>query len=445
MKRKNIEYISLFVMGILVLFLSLNFTYTKVYAEDLCPGIPDDSQECLEYLQNEYDQLQGEKSNLQKRLEAEEYQQLSLGEKINYLSKQISQSEKLIASKEVEINTQTVEIYLLEKDIQKKEDSIAVMKQEISVLEESVSQRIEESYKYSFIGTLEIFLDGGDFGSILRKTKYLIETREKDKIALVEMNDRVGELRAEELALADEKKSLEEKRYQLEEDRTQLVTDKKELDVQKAEYNKLLTESKLKSAEYEAKINSLTKAAAEIDNAVAKLILQLYNTGKLGDGTHVGRGDVIGIDGHTGCAYGTHLHYVVYKNNVIQNPLNYLTGTYYLSSGFFHVPMSGAVLTQGYRPPNNPSHYAIDMISTNSGNQSGEKYCVHEGELKCDVSFENCSWNPSSWFNLRGEGAPVRASDDGTVFYYTDWYGGKYAVLIHDDEIYKTLYLHLKY
>ena len=444
MERSKVKNIFLLILGIFVVFLSLSMGNTSVYAEeDLCPGMADSSQECLDYLQDKYNDLQSEKSNLQDQLEHEEYQQLSLSEKVSYLSGQIYQSEKLIESMEVEIAAKTVEISLLEKDILEKEDSISIMRQEISILEISVNQRIEESYKYSFIGTLEIFLNGGTLDNILRKTKYLTVTREKDKEALVQMNDQVGILSAEELDLANKKESVEEKSIALEEEKTELVTEKKELDVQKAEYNRLFAESKAKSAEYETQIYSLTQRAAEVDNAVAALILQLYDTGKLGDGTHVRRGDTIGIDGHTGCAYGTHLHFVVYKYNVKQNPLNYLSGSSSLSTGFFYVPMSGAVLTQGYRPPSNPSHYAIDMVSTTSGNQSGEKYCVHQGDLLCDPDFQNCSWDPGSWFNLRGEGAPVKAADPGYVYYYTDWFGGNYAVLIHDDKIYKTLYLHL--
>jgi len=39
------------------------------------------------------------------------------------------------------------------------EEDIAVLEQEISILGNSVNKRVAESYKYSFIGPLELFLD----------------------------------------------------------------------------------------------------------------------------------------------------------------------------------------------------------------------------------------------------------------------------------------------
>ncbi len=118
MVKSKIKYIFLFVIGIFSIFLTLNYTYTKVYAEeDLCPDIDDNTEECLEYLNKKHNALEAEQSDLQTQLKDEEYQQLSLNEKISYLSGQISQSEKLIETMEVEISAKTVEIGLLEKEI----------------------------------------------------------------------------------------------------------------------------------------------------------------------------------------------------------------------------------------------------------------------------------------------------------------------------------------
>ena len=59
MERSKVKNIFLLILGIFVVFLSLSMGNTSVYAEeDLCPGMADSSQECLDYLQDKYNDLQ---------------------------------------------------------------------------------------------------------------------------------------------------------------------------------------------------------------------------------------------------------------------------------------------------------------------------------------------------------------------------------------------------
>ena len=449
--NKRVKHIVLFLTGIFTIFLTLNFTYTKVYAEDsLCPSTMDpNSWECYNYLSKKSSELKKQQSSLEDKLADEEYAQLNLTQKINYITNQISQSEKLIESMEVEISAKTVEIGLLEKELLEKEDSISIMKQEISILEESVNQRIEESYKYSFIGTLEIFLNGGDLDSILRKTKYLIETREKDKEALSEMNDKVGELKAEELELASEKEVLESKKVELEEQKTGLVTEKKELDEQKEEKNILLAESKAKQKEYQEDLAYVSEVISSVDQIKTDLLYELYKSGQLGDGAPVQKSQPIGKEGHTGCSFGSHLHYEVRTSAGIRiNPDDgYLNvgGLYSsITSGSYYSPLAGAILTGTYTS----SHKALDMVSTVEGNQNYEKYTVPYG-LCSDVdnilnyrryTLKLADWNKAY---LTGEGANVYASESGTIYFKTYSDGGRAAIIEHEDGS-TTFYLHLQ-
>ncbi|MHC1716273.1 MAG: hypothetical protein AB9915_00020 [Candidatus Dojkabacteria bacterium] len=111
---------------VLTIFLLLSFTFSLVffssdkviYAQTECPSnIDPNSQACVDYLNNQINKLQKERGTISKDLKEEEYQQLSLTEKISYMNKQITDTEKVIKTLEVEIAAHDVEIKLLEKSI----------------------------------------------------------------------------------------------------------------------------------------------------------------------------------------------------------------------------------------------------------------------------------------------------------------------------------------
>jgi len=429
MEGNKVKNLFLLVLGILTLFLSLNFINSKAYAEDVCPGMDDDSPECLDYLKDKLDDLGQRNSEIQNQLLDEEYQQLSLSEKIVYITDQIDQSEKLIESMEVEIDAKTVEISLLEKDIQEKEDDISIMKQEISVLEVSVNQRIEESYKYSFIGTLEIFLNGGTLDNILRRTKYLTTTRDKDKEALTEMNDKVGILRAEELDLDHEKESVEGKKTELEEEKTDLIVLKKGLDTQKVEKNRLLAESKVREAELSAEYAQNVKAISDLDAAIIAYIAihgdEARNYG------HVDVGEWIGGMGNTGASSGAHLHFSI-KSNYYGNPcagdIPVLSG--YLTTGenSWKVGWDGWVW---------PIMHAGSLPLPIAGPYVVMSQDYHQGYAIDLVSYRY-------WGDLYGNyGAPIYSIMEGELYKAVDGYGGNYAYIRHPNG-WTSCYLHLQ-
>ena len=438
------KLLTILFVSILTVFLVTLFLPSKIEAEISCPKYMSD-QECLEYLNNQLDELEKNKSNLRDNLAEEQYQQKTLEEKLSYITNQIAQTEKVVKSIQIEIAAKNVEISILEKDITEKENQVSLMRQEISVLEDIVNKRVIELYKYSFYDAFHLFLDTDNFSSILRKAKYMISSREKDKYFLQEYHSNVDRLKEEEEILSSQKEDLQLKRKQIEEEEKELLTERANLEDQKAEKNSLLAQSEKREKQYFAELQYINNEISAAENAATELVLRLYNTGQLTNGTHVKRGTIIGADGHTGCSFGTHLHFVIRKNEWYDNPLSYLTYSGgYVSSGTFLAPMTRAYMTQGY----GGSHYAIDLVSMNSGYQGYDRYEVPYGlcPIVDSILDSRKATGRSDWnlAYLKGETAPVYAIADGTVYYYTDKYGGKYALLVHDDKTYKSLYVHLK-
>lgn len=418
------------------------------FAQVSCPShMEPESIACLDYLREQMTNLERDQGSVQKRLKDEEYQQLNIRERIAYTNSQIEQTENVIKGLEIEIAAYDVEIRLLEKIIKEKEDNVSVLGQEINVLEEAVTKRVTESYKYSFIGPLELFLDLRNLSSILRKTKYMAVTRMQDRVYLEEFGSKREEIKEEEAVLAAKRADVQVKRNAIDENKIELAVEREALTKARAEQSNLLAESRRREAEFKAQLEELSSAIASVDKAVTDLINHLFDTGQLEDGSEVWEGTLIGRQGHTGCSYGSHLHFEIRNANGHRvNPLNgylRLGAGNRIYPGIYITPVSGALLTGGY----NSYHQAIDMVSLTDGNQNLEMYNVPwglcsivDGILTRRRNAGDPNWNRAY---LTGEGAAIRAIAPGTVYYGTDWYGGKWALVVHDNGE-RSFYLHLQ-
>lgn len=425
-----------------LLFFSFSFgflvTYKeeKVLAQASCPSnINPDSIECLDYLRNQLGVLQKQQGTIQKQLEDEEYEQLSLQEKIAYTNNQIEQTENVIKSLEVEIAAHDVEIKLLEKNIQEKEDNISLLRQEINILEKAVTQRVTESYKYSFIGPLELFLDMKNLSSVLRKTKYLAITRSQDRKHLEEYSGKVLEIKDEEKVLSEKRADLQVKRNTIDEERIELADVRKNLANQKAERERLLAESKAKEAELLAAYQANIKKLADLDKAIINYI----NThqSEIVDGGWVTTGIAIGRMGNTGCSSGSHLHFGLNSGTKYDGWGYFFSDVNLFSNGYLKLGGRSFLYWERdnwWSPLVLPGSVRVPL----SGNYILMTQDEHQGNAIDLVSYSQNAWG------YKNEGAPIYPIMDGQLYKGVEGVcGGKYAIVHHANGM-VSVYLHLQ-
>jgi peptidoglycan hydrolase CwlO-like protein len=447
MKKKNIVLTIFLGVFSLSFFFGLSRYYEKpVFAEVSCPSYIDpDSLECLDYLREQMGIVQDQQSSLQRQLEAEEYEQLSLQEKINYINNRISWTENNIRSLEVQIAAHNIEIKLLEDSIQKMEDNISVLGQEITTLEGAVTKRVTESYKYSFVGPLELFLDSKSFSSILRKTKYLIVTRNQDRLYLEEYSVKSAEIKNEEDILNEEKAELQATRNAIDENRIELAETRNDLSAQKDERERLLAESKVKEAELLAAYQANIKKVADLDKAIINYI----NThqSEIVDEGWVTTEMPIGRMGDTGLSNGAHLHFGLNSGKkYVIGGFNYgyfwsdinLFSRGYLVKGPDSFLQWGPPCSWGTPCPWwSPLIYAGSVRVPLSGAYILMTQDEHQGNAIDMVSYSRNEWG------YKNEGAPIYPIMDGQLYKGVDGYGGKYAVVYHSNGT-VSVYLHLQ-
>ncbi|PKN02748.1 hypothetical protein CVU76_01795 [Candidatus Dojkabacteria bacterium HGW-Dojkabacteria-1] len=420
----------------LTIVTAVNLPARDTDASSLCPSNMDpSSRECLDYLRAKLAEANKQQSALSKKLADEQYQQLSLQEKINYITQQVAETERVINTLHMEIAAQDVEINLLAKEIQAKEDQLSILKQEINILKEVVNQRVTESYKYSYVGFLELIMDVKNIDTVLRKTKYLIETREKDKSSLESYGKRTEELEQEEILLAKERAELQIKRNDIEVEKTRLVEEKNSLAAQKAERERLLAESQRRGREILAQLDTYRTMQSSFDNAIMEYIAahgdKMANYGWVTKGTWIGTVK----EGSSACSTGTHLHFSIdtigssawdgcgkvntFAGHLVKSTDYWWMSAsgwkyFYITSGSMRVPLGGTVIltgdgsTHSARGSCTAPRYAIDITST-------------------------------LWTNI-----PVYAAMDGNLRKGVDSCGDQYAVIDNPNTGLRTAYFHMK-
>jgi hypothetical protein len=315
------------------------------------------------------------------------------------------------------------------------EDNISVLGQEINTLQGAVTKRVTESYKYSFVGPLELFLDSKSFSSILRKTKYLIVTRNQDRLYLEEYSVKSAEFKNEEDILNEEKAELQATRNAIDENRIELAETRNDLSAQKDERERLLAESKIKEAELLAAYQANIKKVADLDKAIINYI----NThqSEIVDEGWVTTEMPIGRMGNTGLSNGAHLHFGLNSGRRYDG-WGYFWSDVNLFSGGYLKKGGNSFLYWGY-----PWYWWSPLIYSGSTRVplSGAYIIMtqdeHQGNAIDMVSYSQNAWG------YKNDGAPIYPIMDGQLYKGVDGYGGKYAIIHHTNGM-VSVYLHLQ-
>jgi len=424
--------------------------YASEYSSD-CDLI-EDPESRLSCYQDEYQKVEDERKKLEDSYRDEANKYDALYSQILSLNNQIAIMELDITSKQIEISQKNTEINIDEKEKAKNEVEIATTAQEISEVESKVQGNIARVYKMSTIDSIEILFGSGAIWEQFGEAKYVQSIQSEDEDLILLLDDKYRDLSENQEKIDSHIADIEDCRAQIEAEYQQLNELQVQLALQKDQREIVLAESEKVLQQYEAAIAEAQQYENEVSAIVSSMIMELYNSGQLGVGTAVKKGDVIGYEGHSGCALGAHLHFEIHKNNIRQNPLNYLTynGGYVIDNDNYMSPLNLALLTQGY----SGSHQAIDMVSKDPAYaNAGQHYQLTEQELR-----DRCPWSPQyfvNWaysylgnppwsFRMTGEGARVKAIADGTIYKVSTYNGGgKYSIIDHGDGL-VSLYLHLR-
>lgn len=244
----------------------------------------------------------------------------------------INQTETNIKQLETEIASLTIKIDELDLSLNHLS----------SVFIDQVSQNYKLNKKYS---SLTIFANS-NLNDLLEQHKYLSVIQKRSQDTLLKMET----VRTNYDTQKNEK---ELKQKELEELKKKLAEQKNNLAQQKQSKDKLLQVTKNDESKYQV---LLSQARSELE-AIESIIAGLGSETKTNEVTEGSKIATI-ISGKSCSSDGTHLHFMVRKGGVVQNPFNYLKSTEHNNyssgdpfnpSGSWNWPINGPInFNQGY-------------------------------------------------------------------------------------------------
>lgn len=410
----------------------------QVQASTLCPANYT-KQQCYDYLLKVKTDLQNQQKQLTNTINGLKSQENNLQNQINQINAQIKQNENDVEQKQIDIELTSIEITNIGDSIADTKSRIDTIKQETQNSLDTINEVALMSYKVNAVPSWYL-LAQNDLISTLEMLRYYDYVAQQEKIRVTKFTNLQSQLASEEKALSDAQTQIIEKRNKLEAENLEIIKLRDTLTAQRDQQQKLLGQLAQQEKDIAAQKAALQAQMNSADTEAMAIAMQLFSSGSLGTGTPVKKGDIIGFQGHTGCSYGSHLHFgIIQSSNRSQyyanvNPISsgYMTTSGgYLYSGSGQVPYNGALITQWYH-----DGYYLDLVSMSEGQHNGATYYTAPGTLKCNLSYSGYNY-------LNGEGAPIRAMLPGTVYKGVDRFGGNFVIIDHGNNL-RTAYYHLR-
>lgn len=371
---------------------------------DILPNIGKSLEDELKEIQAKRKEIEKQRSEIQARKNSLQTEIDKNEDSIEVLSQQIAELDNQIKDKELLIQELTVQIEILIEEITKLNTEIERTEKAIDDLETETDLRMVDMYLYqkqnSHPSSMIFSAEGPS--SLVKIDTYQQALQDETNKKLQQLDEARIRLEDDKVKLEDKKVEVDRNKTLLSEEKIALDTKKILIDKQRQSFFSRITTAQstiIRDKELDSVLSEADKELRAKQDAIQAALLK---RSEITNGLPIKAGTMLGIEGNTGFSYGAHLHFGVSSNGTIQNPCSYLPSGAYGGcggSGTIGIPLSGGILTSGFRPANRPSHNAID-ISTGGG---GSVVAAHDGYAY--FFFEPCP----SWANICNGGGAIVA------------------------------------
>jgi len=383
---------------------------------------------CYDYLITKRNELVAQRKKIEGTLKNVRVQEGDIQSQVDEINAQVTANENELAQRQIDIELASIEITNIGEDISETKNRIDTLKQEKQNSMQKVNEIALMAYKVNSI-PIWYLLAQNDLISTLEMLRYFDYVSQQEKVRFAQFTNLQTQLSSEEKVLGVAQVAIIEKRDIMERANLEIIKLRATLASQRGKQQTLLAELTKQEKTLAAERSKLISQQNAADRQALSVAIQLFEANKLGNGTAVSRGNVIGREGYTGCTFGAHIHYgfIERKNG---NKSSYYTNVNPFSSGLLKLsgsyvtdsrakaPLPGMLMTWGFH-----DSYSIDGISTSAGNQDSSR--------KYQIVTPVCWQSKGRTYSLNGWGAPIFAALNGRVYYGTDSWGGKYAIVDH--------------
>ncbi len=344
----------------------------------------------------------------------EEYQN-----QINKLNSQATTLSNQIAQYDAQIRLTELKISQIEEKVAMLSGRIDQLGSSLTSLTKAFEERALQTYKMSRFSEAYFLLSANDLDSMVSSYHYLKRIQEEDR-SLVNR-------------LTNAQNTYKQEKTEQEDLQTQLEEQRKTLAAQKVAKGVLLQQTKNNEQKYQSLLASTRSEFESIQAILA------------GKGDEVKVGNVVQgakiasiIQGPSCNSSGAHLHFIVSKSGVAQNPFSYL------KPGVSSENCTGSSCGSGDGDPFNPSgswNWPISQpVKYSQG--FGLTWAVRNTYVGRIYRFHN-------GIDINGPSSDIRAVQPGLL--YRGSYGGtngcrlRYVRVHHDSDGIDTFYLHINY